>query len=129
MGIDIVGESQLVGYPSQFPTVSMLDWRTGAPNARFWALKLIHDHFAPGDKLVETRGAPRDVLTQAFLTPRGRALLVVNKRNAQSSLRLRDDWQDAELAVVDSSAPPRTTALAGQSIDLAPFAVAVVYGK
>ena len=129
MGIDIVGESQLVGYPSQFPTVSMLDWQTGAPNARFWALKLIHDHFAPGDKLVETRGAPRDVLAQAILTPRGRALLVVNKHNAQSSLRLREAWQDAELAVVDSSAPPRTTALAGQEIDLAPFAVVVIYGK
>ena len=48
MGIDIVGESQLVGYPTQFPSVSMVDWTTGSPNARFWVLKLIHDHFAPG---------------------------------------------------------------------------------
>ena len=52
MGIDIVGESQLVGYPTQFPSVSMVDWKTGNPNARFRVLKLIHDHFAPGDKLV-----------------------------------------------------------------------------
>jgi len=57
MGIDVVGESQLVGYPSQFPSVSMVDWKTGSPNARFWVLKLIHDHFAPGDKLVPTLGA------------------------------------------------------------------------
>ena len=26
MQIDIVGESQLVGYPTQFPSVSMIDW-------------------------------------------------------------------------------------------------------
>ena len=57
MGIDIVGESQFVGYPTQFPSVSMVDWNTGIPNARFRVLQLIHDHFAPGDKLVETQGA------------------------------------------------------------------------
>ena len=129
MGIDIVAESQLVGYPSQFPSVSMLDWRTGAANARFWTLKLIHDHFAPGDKLVETRGAPRDMLAQAFVTPHGRALLVANKRNAPGSIRLREEWPGAKLAVVDSSAPPRTAALTGPDIELAPFAVAVVYGN
>ena len=41
MQIDIVGESQLVGYPTQFPSVSMMDWNNGKPNARFWVLKLI----------------------------------------------------------------------------------------
>ena len=53
-GIDVAGESQMVGYPSQFPGVSMVDWNTGQPNARFWVLKLLHDNFGPGDKLVET---------------------------------------------------------------------------
>lgn len=129
MGIDIVGESQLVGYPTQFPSVSMVDWRTGHPNARYWVLKLIHDRFAQGDKLVETRGAPGDVAAQAFLTPRGRALLLVNKRNKKISIRLKQEWKDAAVSVVDSSEAPRTNALEGTAIELAPFAVAAVHAR
>jgi hypothetical protein len=129
MGIDIVGESQLVGYPTQFPSVTMLDWKTGSPNARFWVLKLIHDHLAPGDKLVQTLGATGDIVTQAFVTPKGRALLVVNKRNSKKIVRLKEEWKDAEVSVVDSSAPPRTAPFAGLELELGPFAVAVIYAK
>jgi hypothetical protein len=129
MGIDIVGESQLVGYPTQFPSVTMVDWTTGSPNARFRVLKLIHDHFAPGDKLVETRGATDDMLAQAFVTPKGRALLLVNKRNVKCTVRLKEEWKDAEVSVVDSSAAPHPAALGGPAMELAPFAVAVVHGK
>jgi hypothetical protein len=127
MGIDIVGESQLVGYPTQFPSVSMVDWKTGTPNARFWVLKLIHDHFKPGDKLVETSGSTGDILAQAFVTPAGRALLLVNKRNAPKTLRLKEEWVGAHLSVVDSSAAPRTVSLQGPEIALNSFAVAVIY--
>jgi hypothetical protein len=129
MGIDIVGESQLVGYPTQFPSVSMVDWTTGSPNARFWVLKLIHDHFAPGDKLIPTVGAPGDIIAQALTTPKGRALLLVNKRNVKTAIRLKEGWKDAEVAMVDSSAAPHAAAFVGPTIDLGPFAVAVVYGK
>jgi hypothetical protein len=129
MGIDVVGESQLVGYPTQYPSVSMVDWTTGDPNARFWALKLIHDHFAPGDKLVPTGGATDEVMAQAFVTPKGRALLLVNKRNAKNTVRLRAEWKDAEASVVDSSAAPHAVAFDGSAIELGPFAVAIVYGK
>jgi hypothetical protein len=107
----------------------MVDWTTGSPNARFWVLKLIHDHFAPGDKLVQTRGATGDVLAQAFITPKGRALLVVNKRNRKNTVRLKEEWKDAEVAIVDSSAAPHTAAFGGSALELGPFAVAVVYGK
>jgi hypothetical protein len=129
MGIDIVGESQLVGYPTQFPSVSMLDWKTGRPNARFQVLKLIHDHLAPGDRLVETRGAPREILAQAFVTPKGRALLLVNRRNARVAVRLKEEWKDAQVSVVDSSAPAHPGALQGAVLDLEPFAVAMVCAK
>ena len=54
LGIDVAGESQLVGYPTQFPSVSMVDWTNGKPNPRYWVLKLLKDSFGPGDKLVET---------------------------------------------------------------------------
>jgi hypothetical protein len=127
MGIDVVGESQLVGYPTQFPSVSMVDWNTGAPNARFQVLKLIHDHFHPGDKVVETNGSTGDVLAQAFVTPTGRALLLVNKRNSPKTVRMKEEWKGAHLSVVDSSGPARTANLEGAEIALGPFAVAVVY--
>jgi hypothetical protein len=107
----------------------MVDWKTGAPNARFHVLKLIHDHFTPGDRLVETQGVPGDIVAQAFVTPKGRALLVANKRNAAKTVQLKEEWKDAEVSVVDSSAPPRTMAFGGSSLELGPFAVAVVYGK
>jgi hypothetical protein len=45
LGIDVAGESQLVGYPTQFPSVSMVDWTTGAPNARFRVLQLLKNNF------------------------------------------------------------------------------------
>ena len=34
IGIDVAGESQLVGYPTQFPDVTMIDWKNSRPNAR-----------------------------------------------------------------------------------------------
>ena len=129
MGIEIVGESQLVGYPTQFPSVSMVDWDTGRPNARFWVLKLIHGRFGPGDRLVQTRGAPKDVVAQAVVASKGRALLLVNKRNVKSTVRLKEQWKNAEVSVVDSTAAPRTASFDGSAIELAPFAVAVVYGE
>ena len=62
-GADILGFSQFAGNPplpdwdipnAQFPGVSMIDWNTGLGNARYWCLKLLIDHFAPGDRLIST---------------------------------------------------------------------------
>jgi hypothetical protein len=125
MGIDVVGESQLVGYPTQFPSVSMIDCSTGRPNARYQVLKLLHDHFGPGDQLVQTRLGGQDVSAQAFVTPKGRALLLINKRNSKNSVRLREEWKSATLSTV-ASTEIRTVPLAGLTIELPPFAVAVV---
>ena len=126
--IDLVGMSQLVGYPTQFPSVSMMDWRTNQPNARYWTLKLIKDSFHPGDQLVETSSNSPDVAAQAYLTPRGRRLLVANKRGRPV---------DVELAGVDTAAartvdaatgngPARIVKPAAGKIHLEPFAVTVV---
>ena len=129
LGIDVVGESQLVGYPTQFPSVSMLDWKTGLPNARFRVLQLIHDHFAPGDRLVPVRGATGDLAAQAFVTPKGRALLLVNKRNAKCVVRLKEEWKGAGAMAVDSAAAAHAVAFSGSEIELNPFAVAVVSAR
>eukprot|EP01102_Stenamoeba_stenopodia_P022766 TRINITY_DN9617_c0_g1_i1.p1 TRINITY_DN9617_c0_g1~~TRINITY_DN9617_c0_g1_i1.p1 ORF type:complete len:634 (-),score=146.63 TRINITY_DN9617_c0_g1_i1:62-1906(-) len=47
-GIHVMGESQLVGFPSQYPSVSMVNYTTGAGTARLWVLKLLLEHFGEG---------------------------------------------------------------------------------
>lgn len=88
IGVDVAGESQLVGYPTQFPDVSMMNWENGKPNARYWVLKLLINNFGPGDKLVSTswhggstNGQPSSVASQAIITKKGKKILLINKLN------------------------------------------------
>jgi hypothetical protein len=126
LGIDFVGESQLVGYPSQFPSVTLIDWRNGKPNARYWVLKLLIDHFHPGDRLVSTQvEGGEDVFAQGFVTPEAKTLLIVNKRNRTIEVTL--PFEGARVETVDEATgedPPRRTMLTPRVLSLAPFAVA-----
>ena len=88
MGIDVVGESQLVGYPSQYPSVSMMSYATTKPNARYWTLKLLHDHLGEGDTMLETHGGSKDLVAQAFTHQGHKLLLFANKRNHPVPLTL-----------------------------------------
>ena len=128
MGIDIAGESQLVGYPTQFPSVSMVDWETGAPNARFRVLELLKNNFGPGDKLVATSGAPQYVHAQGFVTKDGtHKLLLISKRNRDIDVPL--PAAGAGAAVVDQTTkgdPARIERIAGSTFRLPGFGVAVV---
>jgi hypothetical protein len=128
LGIDVVGESQLLGYPGQFPSVSMLNWETGQPNARFWVLKLLHENFAPGDKLVETMAPSPTIYAQGFITPGGkRKLLLINKRDETQTLSLPGTAK-AELDYVDQTTgmqPPAKAHSTGEQVTLKGFAVVV----
>jgi hypothetical protein len=129
--IDLVGESQLVGYPTQYPSVSMMNWINNKPNPRFWVLKLIKDNFHAGDSLVETNlGGPAssDVAAQAFLTPGGHKLLLANKRDHVVEVKLPDAQKASALTVDESSGdePAHSVNPADGMIKLEPFAVSVV---
>ena len=128
-GIDVVGESQLVGYPTQYPTVSMLDWETGRPNARYWALKLLRDNFGPGDSLVETQLDNPNVHASGAITTTGKKrVLLVNKRN-RSAVVVIPGAARGKQEYVDVSTgfqPPASTQLTADKIALAPFSVSVV---
>jgi hypothetical protein len=88
-GIDIAGESQLVGYPTQFPSVSMVDWNTGGPNARFRVLELLKNHFGPDDKIVKTTSDTPYGYALAVMKPKGeRKLLLVSKRDRDLDVTL-----------------------------------------
>lgn len=135
LGVDVIGESQLVGYPSQFPSVSMIDYNNGKPNARYWVLKLIKDNFHPGDKLVaekekaEDNDQASDVTVQGFMTPQGKKVLLVNKANSEKTVVLAEDLQNASTLTVDEETgdgEPRAGKPQGSNLQLAPFAVTVL---
>jgi len=135
IGIDVAGESQLVGYPTQFPSVSMVDWTDGKPNARFWVLKLLHDNFGPGDKLVEIAPPSPPQSTQdyvyslAFACHNGkRRVLLVNKRNRPFDLTVTGAT-GGQLDYVDQTTgfqPPATVKLGEETFKLNGYGVSVV---
>ena len=102
MGIDIVGESQLVGYPGQFPSVTMLDWATGVPNARYRVLELIHDEIRPGCRLIEIPDQSyAGTLHALALRDRGhRKVLMINKTDTPVAVDV-DALQGAQIRIVD----------------------------
>ncbi len=131
LGLPLFSMSQMIGYPTQCPSISMFDKDTAKPNAHYWVLKLIASNFAPGDKLVTTKVSSSDIEAQAAITPVGRKVLLVNTSNHSISVNLAATFADAPLnaEVVDQSSgedAPRQDHLEGSQISLAPFAVAIV---
>jgi hypothetical protein len=138
LGIDDAAESGIPCEPGLWQSIAMLDWKTALPNARFWALKLIHDNFRPGDKLLETTSDSGYVMTQAFVSANGeRRILVVNKRDRDFEIRL-PETSGAKIEVIDQatgSNPPTNLDAAAchaegaeksQCFKLGGFGVAVV---
>eukprot|EP01062_Namystynia_karyoxenos_P000520 TRINITY_DN10188_c0_g1_i1.p1 TRINITY_DN10188_c0_g1~~TRINITY_DN10188_c0_g1_i1.p1 ORF type:complete len:646 (+),score=94.18 TRINITY_DN10188_c0_g1_i1:65-2002(+) len=65
LGYKYVGADQLIGgpWPDNEPAVSCLDWQTGEPNAKYWAIRMLADAFGSDQKTLHdvsvTRLAPR----------------------------------------------------------------------
>ena len=127
MGIDVAGESQLVGYPTQFPSVTMLDWNTGAPNARFRVLELLTNNFGPGDKIVATTSNASELYALGFLTRNGdHKLLLINKRAHDLAVTLPQKAGQIQSVDLTTGGGP----IAKQSVDTAqitlrPYSVTV----
>jgi hypothetical protein len=106
-----------------------VDWNTGQPNARYWVLKLLHDNFGPGDKLVDTNSGIPYVYAQGFVTRDGKQkLLLINKRDRNFDLSIPGS-SGAEIVYVDQTTgfqPPATTHLNADQTTLRGLAVAVV---
>ena len=107
----------------------MVDWISGQPNARFWVLKLLHDNFGPGDKLVDTSFDSSYVYAQAFETRDGkRKLLLINKRNRPFEVSTPAS-QGSNVTYVDqttSSQPPASAQVGATPLTLSGYEVAVV---
>lgn len=132
LDIDIVGESQLVGFPSQFPSVTMVDWTTGAPNARFEVLRLLHEHTGAGIQRAATRFLGSDIDAQALIGTGGKQLLLVNKRNRPIVVELPAGFIRGSILTVDEStgnARPVAKEWSGATLTLAPFAVSALTAR
>lgn len=131
IGIEVAGESQLVGFPTQFPDVTMINWKNSKPNSRFWILKLLKDNFGPGDQLVATRINTREIAAQGFVTSTGKKLLLVNKTDKEIKLKLTG-MQGSVLETVDVStgeSPIAKRAITEDSLLVKPFSVTVIKVK
>jgi hypothetical protein len=134
LGIDAAGESQLVGYPTQFPDVSMMNWENANPNARYWVLRLIKDNFGPGDVLVNTNCKSKGnyIVAQGIKTKQGRKILLINKHNTEAQVLLPAEVANSAVKYVDVSTkenPPAQRSAKGNVVVLKPFGVAVVEVK
>jgi hypothetical protein len=131
-GIDVIGESQLVGFPSQFPDVSLIDYTNNKPNARYWVLKLIKDNIKAGDTLVKTNvdgDNDDDFEAQGFMNTSSKKVLVINKRNRAVTLKIPAEFKGAKMSMLDGTCGDNAaneTAISADSVQLKPFAVSLV---
>ncbi len=133
LGLPLISMSQMVGYPTQCPSIAMFDYDTAKPNAHYWALWLINKNFGPGDKLIATQSSDSDLRAQAAITPAGRKILLVNTTDRPIDVDLGGAYKGAglNLEVVDQNSgenQPEVQPVTGDNVTLAPFAVAVVSG-
>ena len=136
MGIDVAGESQLVGYPTQFPSVSMVDWNTGNPNPRFGVLQLLHDNFGPADKVVAIREDPSShnpyVYAMPVITKDGKErVLLVNKSQNAMDVEI-NGAAGGQMEYVDQTTgfdPAKKAPVANDKFGLNGFSVAVLTMK
>ena len=131
LGLPLISMSQMIGYPTQCPSISMFDKDTARPNAHYWVLHLISHNFGPGDKLVATQSTSPDVEAQASSTPSGRKLFLINTSNAQITVNLSQAFAGDNLwsQLVDEASgeqPPREERVTNSEVTLAPFAVGVI---
>ncbi|WP_326523538.1 hypothetical protein [Sphingomonas sp.] len=127
-GVDAVAASELVDYPGQYAGTNLIHWRTGEPNAMYRVIKLLRDNLLPGSDLVDTASGHPDVEAQAFATPEGRKLLLINKTPAPIELPTdlpgggKAQWVDRD----SKSAPPREAAFSGGAVRLGAQAVMLI---
>ncbi len=130
LGINAAGMSSGLGFPNYYyPSVTMMDWRTGQPNARYWALKLLIENAGPGDKQVATASSLPFVAAQAYITPTGtRKVLLVNKRNSPFEVTI-NHIDGAKAVYVDQETnfhPPASNLVSSDSVVLDGYEVCVL---
>jgi hypothetical protein len=139
LGLFVAGADQLIGgpFPNNEPAVASLDWDTGAPNAKFWAVQLLAEGVgtAPRDVYATSSSAPEDVYgIGAQFTGGRRVVLVVSKSMEPRDVVVMGAGANTSAVVLGAAGdaapgftPPSTRALgAGGALSLGPFGIALV---
>ncbi|CAF1343299.1 unnamed protein product [Adineta steineri] len=140
--IDVVGHSQLVGYPQlpnlqlepQYPSVALLNWTTGEGTAKYWISKLLIDTAdIDNDQAVITRTTDvgdQNIFSQAFTGKNNRRwVLIINKRYASMNVSL-SGCTGGKMQIINEASgfgPPTEITLTSNQITLTPFAIAIVH--
>jgi hypothetical protein len=143
LGVDMMHGAELIDYPGQTASATLIDWDTGKPNARYWVLKLLRDQFGPGDRIIAPTNSNHafadlsdyyavypstKVYSQAFISSKGeRKVLLVNKRNEPAQLTVQGAG-GGMVSVVDKTTTSGAvqTKLPADNIELSALAVAVI---
>jgi hypothetical protein len=132
LGIDVIGESQLVGFPTQFPDVSMINYLNNKPNARFWVLKLIKDNIKQGSILLNTRlddNNGSDIVAQGFTDAGKKMVLLLNKRNKNVTVKLSNGFKGANVSTIDGASGDEEatrSVINEDAVAMTPFAVKLI---
>jgi hypothetical protein len=129
MGINVLGASQLLGYPSQYPSVSLLDWNDGFPNPRYRVLQLLMKNCHLGDTLVASRAIYPDIYSMPFLNRNGqRKLMLVNKSPVDKTVMLPgiNGGTEEHVDVLSLNAPAVIDPIDSAMITLRGFSVMIV---
>jgi hypothetical protein len=106
----------------------MVDWNTGAPNARFRVLELLKGSFHPGDKLVNTAIDTPLVYALGYVGQTGdHKLLLVNKRDHPIEVSLPESAKKVEFVdQTTKSDPPVKRTVNNSKYMLGGYGVAVL---
>ncbi len=129
--------SQMVGYPTQYPSVSMVIWNNGGGNSRYFVLRMLIEHFglkngARSVDLVDTTSTGLTFGQGFVINENGREtlkILVVNKSATQQSFTI-DGVKGQTMMYVDIGTGPYnkpvTTTLQSDSFLLQGHGVGVI---
>jgi len=134
-GIDILGESQMVGYVSQYPSVSMVNYTTGEGTARYWVLSLLLQHFGVDrtQKSFDTSSSDESLIYAQGWTDDNKSdqqkLILINKKSTPQQVTLSLKFEAALVQYVDPSTgfgPHQSYILTTTTMQLLPFGVYLI---
>ncbi|PRP83305.1 hypothetical protein PROFUN_09517 [Planoprotostelium fungivorum] len=84
----LAGKLGLLGYPSQFPSVTLVNYTTGSPNARLRVQNLIHQYIRKGNDIAEIKLESDDVFGLLIVDGKDIRVMLVNKKNQDVDVKV-----------------------------------------
>ena len=143
----VVGADQLIGgpWPDNEAGVSMLDWHTGTPNAKYWIVNLLATTVGGKDLKTLTKAtvsAPTQATDAAAMlhampyildATKEKGVLLINKKARPLAVQLQGLSANCSATIVEVSGaepacnpPVQRSVQSGGTLELGPLAVAII---